>query len=291
MSLTQRILLAMFLGLTLGAVLQWADLPQEHFLSLYFLDGLIDSGGKIFVTLLKMMVVPLVFVSLVCGAASLGATGSVGRLGGKTIGLYVLTTGMAVSMALCMALVINPGLSATDESGDKTQYTAYEAKQAPSVKDTLIGIFPSNPVKAMAEGKMLQVIIFALLMGLALSQAGEAGARIVSVFNDLNSVFMKMITMVIMLTPYGVFCLMVKLGATVGLEEIGKVFVYCWLLCLPRPVAQRCRSPYVPCRTSLGLITMLRLLPYPLAPPLTWMARQSCRAWLPCLSPNTLVMT
>jgi len=226
MSLTQRILLAMFLGLTLGAVLQWADLPQEHFLSLYFLDGLIDSGGKIFVTLLKMMVVPLVFVSLVCGAASLGATGSVGRLGGKTIGLYLLTTGMAVSMALCMALVINPGLSATDESGNKTQYAAYEAKQAPSVKDTLIGIFPSNPVKAMAEGKMLQVIIFALLMGLALSQAGEAGARIVSVFNDLNSVFMKMITMVIMLTPYGVFCLMVKLGATVGLGEIGKVFVY-----------------------------------------------------------------
>ena len=129
-------------------------------------------------------------------------------------------------MALCMALVINPGLGATDESGDKTQYTAYEAKQAPSVKDTLIGIFPSNPVKAMAEGKMLQVIIFALLMGLALSQAGEAGARIVSVFNDLNRVFMKMITMVIMLTPYGVFCLMVKLGATVGLAEIGKVFVY-----------------------------------------------------------------
>ena len=66
MSLTQRILLAMFLGLTLGAVLQWADLPQEHFLSLYFLDGLIDSGGKIFVTLLKMMVVPLVFVYDFC---------------------------------------------------------------------------------------------------------------------------------------------------------------------------------------------------------------------------------
>ena len=125
-----------------------------------------------------------------------------------------------------MALVINPGLGAVDDTGEKTQYTAYEAKQAPSVKDTLIGIFPSNPVKAMAEGKMLQVIIFALLMGLALSQAGEAGARIVSVFNDLNSVFMKMITMVIMLTPYGVFCLMVKLGATVGLGEIGKVFVY-----------------------------------------------------------------
>jgi len=70
MSLTQRILLAMFFGLILGAILQWADLPQKHFLSLYFLDGLIDSGGKIFVTLLKMMVVPLVFVSLVCGAAS-----------------------------------------------------------------------------------------------------------------------------------------------------------------------------------------------------------------------------
>jgi Na+/H+-dicarboxylate symporter len=226
MSLTQRILLAMAFGLILGVILQWANFPKDHFLSLYFLDGFIDAGGKIFVTLLKMMVVPLVFVSLICGAANLGATGSVGRLGGKTIGLYLLTTALAISMALCLALIINPGVSPDDGESEKTEYTAYEAKQVPSVKETLVEVFPSNPVRAMADGKMLQVIIFALLMGLAMSQAGVAGTRLINIFNDLNGVFMKMISMVILLTPYGVFCLMVKLGASVGLAEITKVLTY-----------------------------------------------------------------
>jgi Na+/H+-dicarboxylate symporter len=226
MNLTQKILIGMALGLALGVIFQATDLVSNGFVSTYVLNGVIDAGGKIFVTLLKMMVVPLVFVSLVCGAASLGATGSVGRLGGKTIGLYLATTALAVSLALMLALVVDPGLSATDEQNSAVAFDAYQAKEAPSVKDTLINIFPSNPIQAMADGKMLQVIIFALLFGLALSHAGAAGGRISSFFADLNEVMMKLITMVIQLTPYGVFCLMVKLGATVGWVEIGKVLAY-----------------------------------------------------------------
>ena len=226
MNLTQRILIGMALGLALGVIFQATDLVSNGFVSTYVLNGVIDAGGKIFVTLLKMMVVPLVFVSLVCGAASLGATGSVGRLGGKTIGLYLATTALAVSLALMLALVVDPGLSATDEQNSAVAFDAYQAKEAPSVRDTLINIFPSNPIQAMADGKMLQVIIFALLFGLALSHAGAAGSRISSFFADLNEVMMKLITMVIQLTPYGVFCLMVKLGATVGWVEIGKVLAY-----------------------------------------------------------------
>ena len=226
MNLTQRILIGMALGLALGVIFQATDLVSNGFVSTYVLNGVIDAGGKIFVTLLKMMVVPLVFVSLVCGAASLGATGSVGRLGGKTIGLYLATTALAVSLALMLALLVDPGLSAADEQNSAVAFDAYQAKEAPSVKDTLINIFPSNPIQAMADGKMLQVIIFALLFGLALSHAGAAGSRISSFFADLNEVMMKLITMVIQLTPYGVFCLMVKLGATVGWVEIGKVLAY-----------------------------------------------------------------
>ena len=226
MSLTKKILIGMGLGLALGVLLQITDLVTNALVSSYFLNGVIDAGGKIFVTLLKMMVVPLVFVSLVCGARSLGATGSVGRLGGKTIGLYLLTTALAVSFALILALLVDPGLSASDEQNTTLSYDAYQAKEAPSVKDTLINIFPANPIQAMAEGKMLQVIVFALLLGLALSRAGAAGNRIAEFFVDLNQVMMKLITMVIQLTPYGVFCLMVKLGATVGWVEIGKVLAY-----------------------------------------------------------------
>ena len=226
MSLTKKILIGMTLGLALGVLFQVTDLISNAFIDSYVLNGAIDAGGKIFVTLLKMMVVPLVFVSLVCGARSLGATGSVGRLGGKTIGLYLLTTALAVSFALMLALIVDPGLSASDDNSAALTFDAYQAKEAPSVKDTLINIFPANPIQAMAEGSMLQVIVFALLLGLALSRAGAAGDRIADFFADLNQVMMKLITMVIQLTPYGVFCLMVKLGATVGWVEIGKVLAY-----------------------------------------------------------------
>lgn len=226
MSLTKKILIGMTLGLALGVLFQVTDLVSNAFIDSYVLNGAIDAGGKIFVTLLKMMVVPLVFVSLVCGARSLGATGSVGRLGGKTVGLYLLTTALAVSFALMLALIVDPGLSASDDNSAALTFDAYQAKEAPSVKDTLINIFPANPIQAMAEGSMLQVIVFALLLGLALSRAGAAGDRIADFFADLNQVMMKLITMVIQLTPYGVFCLMVKLGATVGWVEIGKVLAY-----------------------------------------------------------------
>jgi Na+/H+-dicarboxylate symporter len=226
MSLTKKILIGMTLGLALGVLFQGTDLVSNAFINGYVLNGAIDAGGKIFVTLLKMMVVPLVFVSLVCGARSLGATGSVGRLGGKTIGLYLLTTALAVSFALMLALIVDPGLSASDDNRAALTFDAYQAKEAPSVKDTLINIFPANPIQAMAEGSMLQVIVFALLLGLALSRAGAAGDRVADFFADLNQVMMKLITMVIQLTPYGVFCLMVKLGATVGWVEIGKVLAY-----------------------------------------------------------------
>ena len=226
MSLTKKILIGMALGLAFGVLFQATDLVTNAFISGYVINGAIDAGGKIFVTVLKMMVVPLVFVSLVCGARSLGATGSVGRLGGKTIGLYLLTTALAVSFALMLALIVDPGLSASDENQAALSYDAYQAQEAPSVKDTLVNIFPANPIQAMAEGKMLQVIVFALLLGLALSRAGAAGDRIGEFFADLNEVMMKLITMVIQLTPYGVFCLMVKLGASVGWVEIGKVLAY-----------------------------------------------------------------
>ena len=225
MSLTQRILIAMGLGLVLGALLQWIALPQEHVVNAVVLNGVIDAGGKIFITLLKMLVVPLVFVSLVCGAASLGDTGSVGRLGGKTIGLYLLTTAIAVSMAMLIALTTDPGLGG--ESANQAQAaTAFEPKTAPSVKDTFINVVPGNPIAAMADGKMLQVILFALLFGLALSKAGTSGEKLRAFFMDLNDVMMRLITMIIALTPIGVFCLMTQLGATLGLAEIAKVAMY-----------------------------------------------------------------
>ena len=225
MSLTQRILIAMGVGISLGALLQWLALPQDHLFNAVVLNGFIDGGGRIFIALLKMLVVPLVFVSLVCGAASLGDTGSVGRLGGKTIGLYLLTTAVAVSLAMLIALTTDPGLGGESASSMASAST-FEPKTAPSVKDTFINVVPSNPIAAMADGKMLQVILFALLFGLALSKAGASGEKLRAFFADLNDVMMRLISMIIALTPIGVFCLMTQLGATLGLAEIAKVAMY-----------------------------------------------------------------
>ncbi|NKC00424.1 MAG: cation:dicarboxylase symporter family transporter [Pseudomonadales bacterium] len=218
MTLTYRIVIGMVAGLAVGLLLQWLSLPKEHVVSEFLTFGLIEGGGEIFISLLRMMVVPLVLVSLTCGAASLGATG---RLGGKAIGLYLVTTAIAVTLALSLALIVDPGLDA-GEIPD----ISYEAREAPSTKDTLVNIVPKNPIAAMADGAMLQIILFALLLGFSISQVGEAGARIQSVFEDLNAIFMKLITLVIELAPYGVFCLMVKLGVTVGWSEITKLLAY-----------------------------------------------------------------
>lgn len=215
----------MGVGISLGALLQWLALPQDHLFNAVVLNGFIDGGGRIFIALLKMLVVPLVFVSLVCGAASLGDTGSVGRLGGKTIGLYLVTTAVAVSSAMLIALTTDPGLGGESASGMASAST-FEPKTAPSVKDTFVNVVPSNPIAAMADGKMLQVILFALLFGLALSKAGASGEKLRGFFSDLNDVMMRLISMIIALTPIGVFCLMTQLGATLGLAEIAKVAMY-----------------------------------------------------------------
>ncbi len=223
MSLTYKIIIGMTAGLIIGILCQVFQLTNYSYLNDFIFDGLIDALGQIFIVSLKMMVVPLVFLSLTCGAASLGASGSIGRLGSKTILLYLVTTAIAVSVALGFALLINPG-----EGGgaSKIESPAYEPKSAPDVKDTLINIFPDNPVAAMAEGSMLQIIVFALLLGFAISKSGEPGKKVLVFFESANTVMLELIMFVVKLAPYGVFCLMMKLGLGISLYEILKLAKY-----------------------------------------------------------------
>ena len=222
MNLTIRILIGMAAGLVLGLLVQWSGVSADHFLRAFVVDGLLDAGGDIFIRSLMLMVVPLVFVSLICGAASLGGHGNMGRVGLKTIGLYLLTTAIAITIALVLALVVSPG----EGAGDGIETTAFQINEPASIKDTLVDIFPRNPVAAMAEGNMLQVIVFALLIGVALSRSGAAGERIRGFFEDFNELMMKLITMLIQLAPIGVFCLMATLFTNVGWEEIYKLLAY-----------------------------------------------------------------
>ena len=212
----------MGLGLVLGSSIQAAEFDPSHWVHVYLVGGLIDAGGQIFVRSLQLMVVPLVFVSLVCGAASLSATDSIGRVAGKTVALYLFTTAVAISIALLLATIVQPGAGVAPASLG----TDFQPAEPTSIKDTLVSIIPTNPVSAMAEGRMLQIILFALLLGLALSRSGQAGWRLAGVFDDLNEALMKLITLLIKLAPIGVFCLMAKLFATLGWSEITRLLQY-----------------------------------------------------------------
>jgi Na+/H+-dicarboxylate symporter len=222
MSLTVRILVGMLAGLLVGVAIKQTGVGDDHWLYTAVVYGFIDAGGRIFIASLQLMVVPLVLVSLICGAANLGNTGSMGRVGGKAIGLYLLTTAIAISIALMLALLVGPGIGAGPPPMDVT----FDPGEPTSIKDTLIGIFPTNPVAAMAEGNMLQIIVFALLFGIAVSHAGEAGARLMGFFEDVNEVLMRLITILVKLAPFGVFCLMTRLFATEGFDEIYRLGAY-----------------------------------------------------------------
>ncbi len=220
MNLTAKILLGMLAGLVAGMLIKAGTSPGDAVFQFLVVD-LFDSGGQLFVRSLTLLVVPLVLVSLVCGAASLGSTGHVGTLGLKSLTLFLLTTAIAISVALTVALVVGPG-----KGMDMPAATEYQPREAPDIKETLIDIVPSNPIAAMAEGKMLQVIFFALLLGIAISRAGEHGVHLRRFFEASNEVLMVFINMMITLAPYGVFCLMAKMFASIGWEEILKLLAY-----------------------------------------------------------------
>ncbi len=221
MNLTARILIGMAAGVTIGLLIQQVDVAPDHWLNTFVVQGVFHVGGRIFIASLMVMVVPLVLVSIVCGASALSDGTSMGRLGIKTLGLYLATTALAITLALTCALVVGPG-----EGVEQAGPVAFEAPQAPPLEDVLINIFPTNPVAAMANGNMLQIIVFALLLGIAIARVGDAGARVRALFDDLNAVLMKLITMLVELAPYGVVCLMAKLFAEVGWEEILKLAKY-----------------------------------------------------------------
>ena len=230
-SLTTRIVIGMVAGIAIGSILQGlmpdgSDLVIPLYLfdfSLrgFLVDGVFEVIGKIFIASLQMLVVPLVFVSLICGTCSLKDTTKLGRIGGKAIGLYLVTTAIAISFAMTLALLISPGEGVNMVAG-----TTFTSREAPSLAQVIIQMFPSNPFAAFAQGNMLQVIIFALLFGIAIALSGKAGERVASLFEDLSEVIMRLVTILMNIAPYGVFCLLAGLFTEVSLETFGNLIKY-----------------------------------------------------------------
>ena len=227
MTLTNRILIAMAAGILLGSLFNVVLMTAEEggavatFIDVYLVNGLFDIVGRIFIASLKLLVVPLVLVSLICGASSLGDSSRMGPIAVKTLLLYMATTAIAISLALTFAAVIGPG-----HGVELAAAASFTPNPAPPLSDVLVDIFPSNPVRAMADGKMLQIIVFALLFGYAVSHAGEPGQRIASFFRDMEAVVMKMVEVLMRLAPYGVFALLSRLFADMGISAIADLAAY-----------------------------------------------------------------
>ena len=223
MQLSSRILLGMVLGIILGLILNslgGADPDKTPVIS-WFVNNVFDVVGQVFVISLKLLVVPLVFFSLVCGSASMGEDVKMGQVALKTVSLYLMTTAIAVSLALTIANIVDPGVGInTSEAAN------YVAKEAASFKDVFIGIFPSNPFQAMVEGNMLQVIVFAILVGIAILQAGESGNKVLRGCQMISDVIMRMVSILMNLAPYGVFCLLAKLFTGQGFSAIVNLALY-----------------------------------------------------------------
>ncbi len=224
-SLSAKIFIGLFLGLLLGTTVQYA-LADISFFSgslVSFFSGI----GSMFVNMIMMLVVPLVFVSIVCGVCELPDLKSFGRLGGKTFGFYIINTVVAISAALTVSLILQPG-SGVDMSSDSQ--VAITATELPNLMSLLVNIVPSNPIRAFYDGNMLQIIFMALLVGGVIKSLGEHVSSAVSGFQTANKIMMKLITVVMNLAPVGVFALMFKLGATLQADAFISVAEYVILI-------------------------------------------------------------
>jgi Na+/H+-dicarboxylate symporter len=213
MTLTKKIIIFMLAGAAVGLTLNFTGWNQIEFMDTYVVGGFFHVIGKLFILSLKMMVVPLVFVSLFCGTTALRDPAKLGSIGGRTLMFYLMTTAIALVIALSFATLIGVG------QGSEIQAVAYEAKEGKSFVEVILSII-DNPIKAMAEGNMLAIIVFAIILGLSATMAGKAGEQVIDFFIAFNEVIMKMVMLIMHFAPYAVFAILAKVCAELGIGAI-----------------------------------------------------------------------
>lgn len=220
-SLTNKIFIALLLGMATGLLLY--PMRENPFVKTYLIGFIFHFLGNGFVRAIRMVVVPLVLCSLVVGAAGIEDITKLGRVGIKTLIFYLGTTAVAVTLALIGGNIINPGLGVrvSDIAAGSVKVT--ESK--PFV-DILLDMIPINPVEALATGNMLQIIVFAILLGVALSLLGEKAAGIKKLFEEGNNISLKLVEIIMLFAPLGVYGLISKTFVTMGYSAILPLFKY-----------------------------------------------------------------
>ncbi|OES43986.1 sodium:dicarboxylate symporter [Domibacillus iocasae] len=212
MNLTTKIIAALILGAIVGLVLNLTAPNVFDVLNTY----LFVPVGQIFLSLISMLVVPLVFFSIVLGSAGLGDPQKLGRIGLKTVTYFLITTCFAIIIGLCLAAIIQPGSAGEFD----TAGAEFSTEEAPPVSETLMNIIPKNPINAMAEGNMLQLIVFAVFIGLALTALGDKTKGIFSLVEQGNEIMMYLVGLVMKFAPYGTFGLIATAIGTQGWDAI-----------------------------------------------------------------------
>jgi Na+/H+-dicarboxylate symporter len=221
--LSTQIFIALLIGALFGVVIHYW-IPSSYIKDTVIVEGVLYVVGQGFIRLMQMLVVPLVFCSLICGSMAIGDTKTLGKVGVKTIGFYLVTTALAVCVALGSALLINPGRGLDMDAVQKG--TVSSTTEATSLVDTLLNIIPKNPVQSMANGDMLPIIVFALFVGIMLAKLGTRGSVVANFFSQFNDVMMEMTMAIMKVAPIGVFCLIARTFATVGFSAFAPMLKY-----------------------------------------------------------------
>ena len=226
MSLTVKVLIGMLAGTCVGLFINIAGLNTEGSLTNeYIVNGVFIVVGKMFISALKMLVVPLVLFSLISGVCGIGHISTLGRVGGKSFLLYLLTTAIAIASAMSIALVAAPGKGMNAETT-----TDFTGREAPPLSEILINIVPTNPVQALANSEMLQIIFFAILLGISILMVGKKAKPLIEGTELANEVMMKMVNIIMSIAPYAVFALLAKSMSELGLDLLGQLAGYVLIL-------------------------------------------------------------
>ena len=217
------------IGLIVGLILNFY-VTNTFIKDLILIDNVFYLGGNLFIKLMSMLVVPLVFCSIIVGVTSISDIKKIGSIGGRAILIYLLTTALAVSIALLIAGIIEPGIGLNmtglaDPSNVTTNVT---------VTSTILDMIPDNPLNSLANGDMLPVIIFGVIVGFILAKLKEETETINKLFTEGNTVMMEMTNIVMKFAPIGVFCLIAKTFATLGMDGLMPLskYVACVILAL-----------------------------------------------------------
>lgn len=222
LSLSTIIFIALLTGAVFGILIHYF-IPEGYFRDTILINGILYVLGNGFIRLMQMLVVPLVFCSLVCGAMAIGDTKTLGTVGVKTIIFYLITTALAVCLALSVASLINPGAGMHETVSDTS--AAVETTTI-NFADTLLNIIPKNIFNSLANGDMLPVIVFALFTGILLASMGNRVSTVANFFSQFNDIMMEMTTAVMKVAPVGVFCLIAKTFAGIGFDAFVPMLKY-----------------------------------------------------------------